>query len=295
MTSESVSQQNGDLWPAVLSELKLQMTEATFDAWLRNTIGTVAGDQLTVAVKNGYAKDWLESRLLTTVERTVARVAGESLGIVFRVDGETSPPILTPAPPSTGLEEEEEEISELDRDLPADCRFLVELVNFDLTTTGFVMTSNYAWQYWQPYLAMIEKEHGAHTRVTFNLWNTLRSFPAAWTTRQQPEWPSVEMLTSMLVCGREKITGRAARSNRSEVIGALDILETEHIVWVVIRGSGRDRIYAFRVRDNLPLLTPVQISKLDSRLQERHMRELARCKLDYGEWEQLTLSSLLED
>jgi len=273
MTSESVSQQNGDLWPAVLSELKLQMTEATFDAWLRNTIGTVAGDQLTVAVKNGYAK----------------------LGIVFRVDGETSPPILTPAPPSTGLEEEEEEISELDRDLPADCRFLVELVNFDLTTTGFVMTSNYAWQYWQPYLAMIEKEHGAHTRVTFNLWNTLRSFPAAWTTRQQPEWPSVEMLTSMLVCGREKITGRAARSNRSEVIGALDILETEHIVWVVIRGSGRDRIYAFRVRDNLPLLTPVQISKLDSRLQERHMRELARCKLDYGEWEQLTLSSLLED
>ena len=282
---------NGDLWAAVLGELKLQMTEPTFDAWLRNTTGTVAGDRLTVAVKSSYAKDWLENRLLTTVERTVTRVAGRSLGIVFRVDGEAP----SPSPAPRREEEEEEEVSELDRDLPADCRFLVELVNFDLTTTGFVMTSNYAWQYWQPYLAMIEKEHGAHTRVTFNLWNTLRSFPAAWTTRQQPEWPSVEMLTSMLVCGREKITGRAARSNRSEVIGALDILETEHIVWVVIRGFGRDRTYAFRVRDNLPLLTPVQISKLDSRLQERHGRELARCKLDYGEWEQLTLSSLLED
>ena len=286
---------NGDLWAAVLGELKLQMTEATFDTWLRNTAGVVDGDRLTVAVKNGYAKDWLESRLLATVERTVARVTGKAMEVVFRVDGEGPSPAPRPPPPGRE-EEEEEEVSELDRDLPADCRFLVELVNFDLTTTGFVMTSNYAWQYWQPYLAIIEKrEYGARTRVTFNLWNTLRSFPAAWTTRQQPEWPSIEMLTSMLVCGRDKITGRAACSARNETIGALEILETEHIVWVVTRGLGRDRIYAFRVRDNLPLLTPVQLSKLDLRLQERHARELAKCKLDYREWEQLTLSSLLED
>ena len=99
----------------------------------------------------------------------------------------------------------------------------------------------------------------------------------------------------MLVCDREKITGRAAYSGHNEVVGALEILETKHIVWVVVRGLGRDRIYTFRVRDNLPLLTPVQVSKLDLRLQERHARELAKCKLDYGEWEQLTLSSLLEE
>jgi len=282
------------IWNEILYNLKLQMTQATFDTWLKTSeLISQEGDHLAVAVRSQYAVDWLSTRLHNTVLRTAERIIGRPVQVTFVVadNGNHHPQAndrdVDPA--------EEKDVSELDRDLPPDCRFLVELVNFDLTTTGFVMTSNYAWQYWQPYLAIIEKEHGARTRVTFNLWNTLRSFPAAWTTRQQPEWPSVEMLTSMLVCDREKITGRAARSGHNEIVGALEILETEHITWVVIRGLGRDRIYAFRVRDNLPLLTPVQVSKLDLRLQERHARELARCKLDYGEWQQLTLSSLLED
>ena len=284
---------NSEIWNNILYNLKLQMTQATFDTWLKTSeLISQEGDHLAVAVRSQYAVDWLSTRLHDTVLRTAERVIGRPVQVTFVVadDGNHHPQT-----DDRDVDAAEEDVSELDRDLPPDCRFLVELVNFDLTTTGFVMTSNYAWQYWQPYLAMIEKEYGARTRVTFNLWNTLRSFPAAWTTRQQPEWPSVEMLTSMLVCDREKITGRAAHSGHNEVVGALEILETEHIVWVVTRGLGRDRIYTFRVRDNLPLLTPVQISKLDSRLQERHGRELARCKLDYGEWEQLTLSSLLED
>ena len=289
---------NGDLWAAVLGELKLQMTEATFDTWLRNTTGTVAGDQLTVAVKNGYAKDWLKNRLLTTVERTVARVAGRSLGIVFRVDGETPPPTLTPAPRREG--EEEEEVSELDRDLPADCRFSVELVNFDPTTAGFVMTSNYAWQYWQPYLSTIERDRGARTRVAWCLWNTLRAFPAAWSNRGRPEWPSIQTLTDMVVCSRKRITGRAPRGQgenlRQGFPGALEILEAEHIIWLHTSGTSAEMIhYSFRVLDNLPLLTPVQVAKLTLLLQERHAREMARCKLDYDEWEQLTLPSLLAD
>jgi len=287
---------NGDLWAAVLDELKLQMTEATFDAWLRNTIGTVDGDRLTVAVKSSYAKDWLENRLLTTVERTVARVAGRSLGIVFRVDGEAP----SPAPPSTGLKEEEEEVSELDRDLPADCQFSVELVNFDPTTAGFVMTSNYGWQYWQPYLSTIEREHGARTRVAWALWNTLRAFPAAWSNRGRPEWPSIQTLADMVVCSRKRITGRASRGEgenlRQGFPGAIEILEDEHIVWLHTSGTSAEMIhYSFRVLDNLPLLAPAQVAKLTLLLQERHAREMARYKLDYDEWEQLTLSSLLAD
>ena len=284
---------NNEIWTDILYNLKLQMTQATFDTWLKTSeLISQEGDRLAVAVRSQYAVDWLSTRLHDTVLRTAERVIGRPVQVTFVVadDGNHHPQT-----DDRDVDAAEEDVSELDRDLPPDCRFLVELVNFDLTTTGFVMTSNYAWQYWQPYLAIIEKEHRARTRVTFNLWNTLRSFPAAWTTRQQPEWPSVEMLTSMLVCERGKITGRAACSGRSETIGALEILEMEHIVWLVTRGLGRDRIYAFRVRDNLPLLTPVQVSKLDLRLQERHMRELARCKLDYEEWEQLTLPSLLED
>ena len=288
-----MSSSNDDLWAAVLGELKLQMTEPTFDAWLRNTTGTVEGERLTVAVKNGYAKDWLESRLLTTVERTVARVAGKTLGIVFRVDGEAPSP--APAP----RREEEEEVSELDQDLPADCRFSVELVNFDPTSTGFVMTSNYAWQYWQPYLSTIERDRGARTRVAWCLWNTLRAFPAAWSNRGRPEWPSIQTLADMVVCSRKRITGRAPRGQgenlRQGFPGALEILEDEYIVWLHRSGTGAEMLYSFRVLDNLPLLTPIQVAKLTLLLQERHAREMARCKLDYDEWEQLTLPSLLAD
>jgi chromosomal replication initiation ATPase DnaA len=63
-----------------LGELQLQMTRATFDAWLRGSRVVETGDGcLTVAVRPAYAVDWLQSR----IQRTVARHAAGDIEITF--------------------------------------------------------------------------------------------------------------------------------------------------------------------------------------------------------------------
>jgi hypothetical protein len=62
-------------WQQVLGQLQLQMTQGTFDTWLKGT-RLIARDGLrfTVEVKNDFAKDWLENRLFRTVQRTIANL-----------------------------------------------------------------------------------------------------------------------------------------------------------------------------------------------------------------------------
>lgn len=62
-------------WQQVLGQLQLQMTQGTFDTWLKGT-RLIARDGLrfTVEVKNDFAKDWLENRLFRTVHRTIANL-----------------------------------------------------------------------------------------------------------------------------------------------------------------------------------------------------------------------------
>ena len=107
------------IWSATLGELQLQMTQATFDTWLRDSrLLKFEGDVVVVAVKNGYAKDWLQSRLLTTIKRTLARQLGRPVDVKFVVLSEehriepgrepplfdlarsSSPPVSQP-PPAT--------------------------------------------------------------------------------------------------------------------------------------------------------------------------------------------------
>jgi chromosomal replication initiator protein len=78
------------VWSAALGELQLQMTQATFDTWLRGARFLKYEDgSFVVGVKNGYAKDWLEHRLLPTIKRTLARLTGCATDIHFVVwDGQ---------------------------------------------------------------------------------------------------------------------------------------------------------------------------------------------------------------
>jgi hypothetical protein len=72
------------LWARSLEDLKLQMTKATFDTWLRGSKVVEAGDGcLTVAVRHIHAVDWLQNRLLPLIERTVARYADGEIKITF--------------------------------------------------------------------------------------------------------------------------------------------------------------------------------------------------------------------
>jgi chromosomal replication initiator protein len=74
------------IWSATLGELQLQMTQATFDTWLRGARFLKFEDgAFVVGVKNGYAKDWLENRLMPTILRTIVRLASQAVEVRFVV------------------------------------------------------------------------------------------------------------------------------------------------------------------------------------------------------------------
>jgi len=92
------------VWQSALGQLRTQMTQATFDTWVKGT-RVVAQDQdyLTIGTKNPFAKDWLENRLYTTINRTVSGIMGQSVDIKFIVDAEggaeqVTLPLLADAP-----------------------------------------------------------------------------------------------------------------------------------------------------------------------------------------------------
>lgn len=68
------------VWSSIKADLQLQMARATYDAWLKQTWAVeLDGDALVVEVSNEATRDWLTSRLGSTLRETVTRVAGESI------------------------------------------------------------------------------------------------------------------------------------------------------------------------------------------------------------------------
>lgn len=87
------------IWSAALGELQLQMTQATFETWLRDSkLVKYEDGTFVVAVKNGYAKDWLEHRLKATIKRTLARLADRTVDVTFVVGGRDAPPVEADTP-----------------------------------------------------------------------------------------------------------------------------------------------------------------------------------------------------
>jgi chromosomal replication initiator protein len=73
-------------WQSVLAQLQMEMPRASFDTWVRDThpIGYENG-ALMVAVRNAYARDWLESRLASTVNRLLIGILNSNVAVNFVV------------------------------------------------------------------------------------------------------------------------------------------------------------------------------------------------------------------
>jgi len=68
------------LWQSVLDELALQMAQATFNTWLRDSkLRLNGGTAAVVYTRNTYAADWINARLRDTVNRTLSAIAGREL------------------------------------------------------------------------------------------------------------------------------------------------------------------------------------------------------------------------
>ena len=73
-------------WQSVLAQLQMEMPRASFDTWVRDTrpVGYENG-ALTIAVRNAYARDWLESRLASTVNRLLIGILNSNVAVSFVV------------------------------------------------------------------------------------------------------------------------------------------------------------------------------------------------------------------
>jgi chromosomal replication initiator protein len=74
-------------WQSVLGQLQMEMPRASFDTWVRDTKPVSYQDgTLTIGVHNAYARDWLESRLASTVSRLLVGIMNASVAVNFIVN-----------------------------------------------------------------------------------------------------------------------------------------------------------------------------------------------------------------
>ncbi len=81
-------------WQATLGQLQTEMPKASFDTWVRNArLVRQEEGSVTIGVQNAYARDWLDSRLSSTITRIMAGYLEYPVSVEFKVwhsDGDTS-------------------------------------------------------------------------------------------------------------------------------------------------------------------------------------------------------------
>jgi chromosomal replication initiator protein len=82
-------------WQSVLGQLQTEMPKASYDTWVRDTqVLSYDDGLLTISVDNAYARDWLESRLASTVNRLLVGVMNRSVEVKFIVNSGMDSPEL---------------------------------------------------------------------------------------------------------------------------------------------------------------------------------------------------------
>ena len=73
-----------EIWDAVLAQLQQEMPRASFDTWVRDTdVLSLEHNLLTVSARNGYARDWLESRITNPVQRILQELLQKPITVRF--------------------------------------------------------------------------------------------------------------------------------------------------------------------------------------------------------------------
>ncbi|HVL53536.1 MAG TPA: chromosomal replication initiator protein DnaA [Vitreimonas sp.] len=75
------------VWRAALGELQVSLSPANYETWLRDTaLVDVDDHRFRIAVPNGFAKDWLETRYRSLISQTLARIVGYSVQVEFVIN-----------------------------------------------------------------------------------------------------------------------------------------------------------------------------------------------------------------
>ena len=113
-------------WEMALGQLQMQMTQATFDTWLANTqLISATNSNWQITVKTAAAKEWLENRLYTTIQRTVSAITSRPVEIEFVVDGNQT---------SVGSDERQAQLLSAAQN---------EILAFDVYEAGYINHAHY--------------------------------------------------------------------------------------------------------------------------------------------------------
>lgn len=91
MAFKGLSPLPGEVWSTALAELALQMSQATFNSWLRDSrpVGWIQADkeggEIIIGVHSEYAREWLENRHRHLIERTLMGIIGRPVSVRFIV------------------------------------------------------------------------------------------------------------------------------------------------------------------------------------------------------------------
>jgi chromosomal replication initiator protein len=90
-------------WQSVLAQLQMEMPRASFDTWVRDTRPvSYENGALTVSVRNAYARDWLESRLASTINRLLIGILNSNVAVNFVVSQLDDNVSVSSPEPATG-------------------------------------------------------------------------------------------------------------------------------------------------------------------------------------------------
>jgi chromosomal replication initiator protein len=79
-------------WQTALAELQQSMTPATFETWVKNTSAiSQDGTSFTIAAPNTFAKEWLDNRFKSQIEKTLGHVLGGTPKLEVVVEGQAAP------------------------------------------------------------------------------------------------------------------------------------------------------------------------------------------------------------
>ena len=121
-------------WQAVLGQLQMDMARASFDTWVKDTrLVTYEDGVIVIGVPNAYARDWLESRLLSTVTRLLTGIMNRTVSVRFIVWQHDPEPVV----------QEEEIVPDYSAQLPQathtiipNCTSLTSRYSFDNFVVG---------------------------------------------------------------------------------------------------------------------------------------------------------------
>ena len=81
-----------EIWQTALGELEVTLSKANFTTWFKDTfILAIEDKEMTIAVPNGFAKEWLENKFHPQIFEAIKKIEPEVTKISYKISSQTLP------------------------------------------------------------------------------------------------------------------------------------------------------------------------------------------------------------